>query len=43
MVIVLLISVIRMSAGLNGLNPLEILDYFAYLSKSIVISKAHTS
>jgi glucuronate isomerase len=42
MAIVLLISVIRMIAGLNGINPLEILDYFAYLSKSIVISKAHT-
>ena len=33
----------RMIVGLNGLNPLEILDYFAYLSKSVVISKAHTS
>jgi len=42
MAIVLLISAIRMIAGLSGLNPFEILDYFAYLSKGTVISKAHT-
>jgi hypothetical protein len=42
MAIVLLISAIRMIAGLNRLNPFEILDYFAYLSKCTVISMAHT-